>query len=514
MSFRSRPEGANPSIGSDARWRSTRVGVLGCGLIALAPFAVDASAQTAAPASAAAAATSAASAPTTVAPAPQPLAAPVAGRSEASPELDYRLPALEIIGFDFLLNRANRYFGTDRDHYAVNGSTIARNLRSGWGTDRDTFQVNQLGHPYQGSMYHGFARSTGFDYWHSLGYAFAGSIAWEIAGESTRPSRNDQVASGIGGTFLGEALFRMSNLVLEHSGGLPYFWREIAAAAISPPTGFNRLAFGDRYRSIFSSRDAAYFSRLELGYAGTVKRDLGSSTADFKRNEAQAHFSIDYGLPGSPGYEYTRPFDFFNFQATATTANIVENVLTHGLLVGRSYDAGPNYRGVWGLYGSYDYIAPQTYRISTTAVSLGSTAQWWLGESLSLQGTAMAGLGYAAVGTTRSSSNERDYNYGVAPQALLALRLTHGDKTALDVALREYFVSSLASGTTGGRDNIVRGDVSLTYRIDKQQAVTLRVLGNRRDATFASSDTRQSRVTVGIFYTLLGQDRFGTVDWR
>jgi hypothetical protein len=25
---------------------------------------------------------------------------------------------------------------------------------------------------------------------------------------------------------------------------------------------------------------------------------------------------------------------------------------------------------------------------------------------------------------------------------------------------------------------------------------------------------RQTQVTVGIFYTLLGQDRFGTVDWR
>ena len=44
---------------------------------------------------------------------------------------------------------------------------------------------------------------------------FAGSAMWEIAGEDTLPSRNDQVASGIAGSFLGEALFRMSSLVLE-----------------------------------------------------------------------------------------------------------------------------------------------------------------------------------------------------------------------------------------------------------------------------------------------------------
>ena len=118
-------------------------------------------------------------------------------------------------------------------------------------------------------------------------------------------------------------------------------------------------------------------------------------------------------------------------------------MLTHGLLVGRSYEAGANYRGVWGLYGSYDYIAPQAFRVSTTALSLGSTGHWWLGESLSLQGTAMLGVGYAAVGTARSSRSDRDHNYGVAPQALLALRLTRGDTASLN--RRRASTSSAAS---------------------------------------------------------------------
>ncbi|MEO8079003.1 MAG: DUF3943 domain-containing protein, partial [Caldimonas sp.] len=381
-------------------------------------------------------------------------------------------------------------------------------------TDRDPFNVNQLGHPYQGSMYYGFARSTGFNYWESAGYAFAGSIGWEIAGERTHPSANDQVASGIGGTFLGEALFRMSNLVLEHGGGMPRFWREMAAAAISPSSGFNRLVYGERF-GIFSSHDAAYYSRLELGYAGTVKSDVGGSATNVQRNEFQVHYEIDYGLPGSPGYSYTRPFDYFNFQATATTSNGIESVMTHGLLVGRSYEAGDDFRGVWGVYGSYDYIAPQTFRVSSTAVSLGTTWQWWLGKKLSLQSTALLGLGYAAVGTTHSNAGDRDYNYGLAPQSLLALRLTNDDKTSLDLSLREYYVSRVASGTNGGQDNIIRADASFTYRIDRQQAVALKVLGNRRDARFAGSNAdRQTQITVGIFYTLLGQDRFGTTDWR
>jgi hypothetical protein len=435
--------------------------------------------------------------------------------SAAQGERSYALPAAEIIGFDFVLNRIGRNFGDDREDFKVTSDSIRRNLRSSWGTDKDPFQINQLGHPYQGAMYHGFARSAGFDYWQSFGYTFVGSALWEIAGETTRPSRNDQVASGIGGTFLGEALFRMSNLVLEQGGGLPRFWRETAATAIDPAAGFNRLAFGERFSEIFSSRNAAYYSRLQVGYSGSFKQRVGTSTTEFKRNEAQVDFSLDYGLPGNPGYEYTRPFDYFNFRATASSANALENVMTRGLLVGRSYAAGDNYRGVWGLYGSYEYIAPQTFRVSTTALSIGSTAQWWLGKTWSLQGSAMTGLGYAAVGTTRGAVGERDYNYGVAPQALLALRLTDDDKASLDFTAREYFVSDVGSGTNGGHDNIIRGDASFTWRIAKQRAITFKVLSNRRDAKFTTlGSSRQTQVTAGIFYTILGQDHFGAIDWR
>lgn len=443
------------------------------------------------------------------------VADPAAIAARAAQPKDYALPALEIVGFDVLLNRTNRAFGSGRDDYAVSLGSIRRNLRSGWGTDRDPFSINQFAHPYQGGMYHGFARSAGFSYWESAGYTFAGSAFWEIFGEQTHPSRNDQVASGIGGTFLGEALFRMSNLVLEKGGGMSRPWREAVAAAVSPSSGFNRLVFADRYGGIFSSHDAPYFSRAQLGYVHSLREETGITSTRFKPNEVQADFSIDYGSPGAKGYQYTRPFDYFNFQATASSANGIENVLTRGLLVGRPYEAGPDYRGVWGIYGSYDYISPQTFRVSTTAVSLGTTGHWWLSEKVSLEGTGTLGVGYTAVGTANGAVNDRDYNYGVTPQALLALRLTHTDRASLDVTGREYFVSNVASGTSGGHDNIVRLDAALTVRVYKQHAVSIRYLGNRRDANFAGAATgRQIRNTVGIFYTLLGQERFSSVDWR
>jgi hypothetical protein len=354
-------------------------------------------------------------------------------------------------------------------------------------------------------MYHGFARSAGLNYWESLGYTFAGSIFWEIAGETTTPSKNDQVASGIGGTFLGEALFRMSSLVLENANGTPRFWRELGAAVISPSTGFNRLAFGDRFDAIFSSNDAVYYSRFALG-ANIAGQNIPGTSTKSEGSEIQADFSIDYGLPGKPGYNYKRPFDYFTFQATASSSNVFENVMTRGLLFGKDYDVGKHYRGVWGLYGSYDYLSPQFFRVSSTALSLGTTGQAWLSNTVALQGTALLGAGYAAVGSL-NSTGASDYHYGVAPQALLALRLIFGETASLDITGREYFVTRVAAADTGGHDNIARLDVGLTWRIHKQHAIAAKYVISRRDATFPGiGDQTQQRGTFGIFYTLLGHD--------
>ena len=101
-------------------------------------------------------------------------------------------------------------------------------------------------------MYFNFARSAGLSFWESLGYTFAGSAVWEIAGETTPPSKNDQINTGIGGAFFGESLYRMASLVLEQGEGRR-FWREVSAAAISPAMAFNRHAMHDRFSEVLNS---------------------------------------------------------------------------------------------------------------------------------------------------------------------------------------------------------------------------------------------------------------------
>ena len=438
-------------------------------------------------------------------------------RAEDSPFSDsqksYAIPALEIVAFDFLLNQY------DRHHYGCcdfdsNMRSIRRNLHSSWVTDRDPFLVNQLGHPYQGSMYHGFARSAGLDYWEGLGYTFLASAMWEIAGETTPPSRNDQINTGIGGSFLGEALFRTASLALEHPGGMPKWARELMAGAISPPVGFNRMAF-DRFRGIFPSRDPIYFVRASAGFSGTTDTE-GPTGAKLRRNEALFDFLLDYGLPGKLDYQYTRPFDYYSLQATASSAGAsgLENMFVRGLLVGRGYGSGERLHGVWGLYGNYDYISPQSYRVSSTGLALGSTLQWWIAERWRLVSTLTAGVGYTAAGATPSGvSNpaiDNDYHYGVAPQVLGVLRLVHGNSWAIDLAGREYYVTRVAGAARGGHVNIARVEAALTYRVKAHHALSVRYLFNQRIAAFPGvGDVSQHRGTIGLFYTYLGHDLFG-----
>ncbi len=434
----------------------------------------------------------------------------------------YLIPALEIPGFILLLNGYARLaypneMSGGKKTYDTNLSTFWDHVVHGpWGVDQDAFAVNQFDHPYQGSMYYGFARSAGLNYWESLLYTNAGSFLWETYGENTPPSINDQFGSGIAGSFFGEALFRMASLVLEGDGGKPGFWRELGAAMISPPTGFNRLAFGNRFKPVFSSHDPAIFWRLRLG--GSLNSDLndqgGSSTIN--RSEVTADYSMAYGLPGKPGYSYTRPFDYFHFEFTSvsTADNPFDNVMIRGLLLGKDYEAGNAYRGVWGLYGGYDYISPHIFRVSSTSVSLGTTFQWWLSRAVALQGSLLGGLGYAAAGNV-TQLGERDYHYGVAPQGLLALRLILGDRAMFDLTERAYYVTGFGGSEPGGREIVNRLNMGFTFRIFGRHALGIQYIASIRNAHYPDrADSHQTVGTVSLVYTLLGNTRFGAVEWR
>jgi hypothetical protein len=445
----------------------------------------------------------------------------------------YILPAVEIVAMDAAVNLGGRLL-IDPATYRVTPGSIRGNLRGPWVIDDDPFEINQFLHPYQGAMYHGIARSNGLSYWPSMAYTFAGSALWEIAGETTPPSRNDQIASGIAGAFLGEPLFRISRLLLERADHGPGAWRTLASVLASPPAGINRFVVGDPAGSF--APDTVPFSdmRVQFGASATAtgRSRLVSSLA---QHEPRLALSMDYGYPGNPSYRHERPFDYFRIESNVSSEGI-EQLSTRGLIAGADYGAG-RLAGIWGVYGSYDYFAPEDFHFSSTAVSFGTTLQTSISESMMVRSSGLVGAGYAAAqsptsalssqiasaGKPASSSQTasadklhqtdgRDYHYGVAPQALANVRFIAGRLAALDVTAREYFISGVGGFGTGQRDLIFVGDTSLAIRISGRHALGLTYqLARRRSDLLALPDYTQTRSTAGIFYTFLGSGGFGAV---
>ena len=418
----------------------------------------------------------------------------------------YLLPVVEIVAMDAGINLAGRYVD-DPAFFRVTPASIRRNLGHAWVVDDDPFEINQIGHPYQGAMYHDIARSNGLNYWQSMAYTFAGSALWEIAGETTPPSWNDQISSGFAGSFLGEPLFRISRLLLERADRGPGIWRTLASVLASPPTGLNQLLVGDPAGSF--APDAVPFSdiRVQIGTTGIATG--GARSPSLSLDQPHLALSMDYGYPGDASYRHERPFDYFRIEANVSTEDL-EQLSTRGLVAGADYGTG-RLAGVWGLYGSYDYFTPDHFRLSTTAFSFGTTLQASLSESLVLQSTGLLGAGYAAARAI-GPADGRDYHYGVTPQAVANVRLIAGRRAALDLTAREYFVSGVGGFGTGQRDKIFVGDASFAVRVYRKHALglTYQLAGRGSDYLGLPNET-DSRSRVGVFYTFLGSGGFGAV---
>ena len=438
------------------------------------------------------------------------------------------LPVVEVAGFLTLLNAYDRlaYANAYEDGKKVYSSTFStswHHLREErWVHDPDPFNVNQFGHPYQGATMYGLARSSGQNFWTSLLYSNVGSFAWEMAGETDSPSINDLITTAQAGSMLGESLYRISDLVLKDMPGGRHIWHNVLADVLSPSSAINRRAFGERFRPELADFAPATSWQVRLGATRDALAHDYSKPSTLLNRDVAGEFWMSYGLPGKTGYEYTRPLDYFDFQLSflANKSNPIENVLVRGLLKGSKTSESAYARGIWGLYGTYDYISPFLFRVSSTALAFGTTQQFWIARGLALQGSLLGGVGYGAAGTTTvipsTPTNEaiRDYHFGVTPQALLALRFIAGDRLMFDLDSREYYVSGLGSDDVQGSEAIYRGNVGANLRIVGGHTLGVRFVESTRDAKYGKlPNKRFSEGALTIVYSFLGANQFSAVKW-
>ena len=383
-----------------------------------------------------------------------------------------------------------------------------------WNYDADPFSTNNIMHPYNGSIYYAAARSMGHDLWASFGYAFLGSALWEVGGETEPASINDQIMTPIGGAFLGEVLYRCAALVLGPSHDRPGFWRALGAVLVSPPTGANRLIFGDTYRTFdFDWRPVTYF-QASVGGGLAYDRTPVEQSGDQTEPILQAGLRLAFGLPDELGFPVRNPFDHFDlaFTLAATERQAAFGALfIRGILAGTRIEG--RWRGVWGLTGVFDYVNPRVFRVGTAALGISTTGQLGARGGVALQGTALLAAGFGNAGATIQPIGGRDYHSGPSAQVLLDARVLLGDTAVLGAELRQYLVT----GTVGthGFEEMTYLTLSGLVRIKGPHAIGVERLATRRRAEYGDVPALQQRSTaLSISYTLVTDPWFGAYQPR
>lgn len=257
-------------------------------------------------------------------------------------------------GFDRYIRKA--------DFAYISGKTMEKNLKHGFVWDNDASGTNMFMHPYHGNLYYNSARSRGFGYWASGGFALGGSAMWELFMENEYPSLNDITATPIGGMALGETLYHTSDLVLDdRTVGRERFGRELAGTILSPGRGLTRIINGDAWKKRSTSGKQFGIPDVNVEIAMGV-RAIELKGEIFDKGVGMAtDINIEYG----DKYETddTKPFDYFTFKSNLNIHSS-QPFLSQVEIIGRIHvaelvDNNKDFLSM-GMYQHFDYYDSDT----------------------------------------------------------------------------------------------------------------------------------------------------------
>jgi hypothetical protein len=405
--------------------------------------------------------------------------AEVATLPAAPRERSWLVPLGEILAGDAIA--WGTAYAAGKEWAKITPETVRSNLTGPWTFDPNGFATNQLGHPYQGHVYFAAARAGGFSFWQAAAFPAVASTLWELVAETERPSINDAITTPVGGTFLGEVLFRLSRMVLESGGLHPSPARQWASAVLSPPAAVAYALTGNRYRTRSEAPiPYAFEARLGGSFSGSSYRD---GEYEGTAGLVSASLQVTHGLP-SGTWRLREPFDHFDFHVAGLGQARPSMVLqARGLLEGWESGGGAS-RAFTGLWGVYETNTFEDFRASTSAVGFGTTGQWAASNGIALQGTALLAAGFGAAGSREGSEVVADYHYGAGGFALLEARILAADRGAIRLALRQFFVGARISPDAKGHEAVAYHTFGATLRVFGHHAVGLDVTRARRWAGF------------------------------
>ena len=405
---------------------------------------------------------------------------------------------LAIWGFDYL---------TGAPFAQITTQTIKDNFRKGWIIDTDDFWANSLMHPVHGNLTYNAARSLGLNFYESFAYSFLGSYLWEQFMEIQPPSINDMVNTPFGGSLLGEALYRMHRLILDGSGYSPGFLRQALAFVINPMAGINRMMFGNKYRGELLLPES-WMGEFRFGAVLAGSNHTGGPGASSISIGPWASLAarIVYNVPGTPGLVLEKPFDHFDFDASialggGAAAQPSASLRIRGLVVGDTLSLGDEPGGFWGLFTSYDFIAPQVFRVQGFGGGPGVALakRWgWFEQHATIVAEFMPWAG----GGTTQTLGVRDYHYGPGVNAVVELRSHITDRWIVRLEGRQYWISGWYS--SGQSENISYLRTGTTVRIYGMHGVAAALDWSYRQARYPFQQDITNRASLfSLFYSIL-----------
>lgn len=271
------------------------------------------------------------------------------------------IAASQIFGLNVGLWAFDRY-ALNADYARIDIKSFKQNLTEGFYWDNDRIGTNMFLHPYHGSLYYNSARSQGFNFWTSGVFALGGSAMWELFMENEHPSKNDIVATPIGGMALGEVLFRASDLILDDSKrGGNRTRREILAFLVSPTRGLTRLINGDAFRKRPTS--GRQFGLPEI----SIEASVGNRVVELRNEilDKGTGFAVDFNIEYGDRFsvDNPKPFDYFtingNFNLQKSQPLLGKLSVMGRLWGGELVDNDKDFVNI-GVYQHFDFYDSDT----------------------------------------------------------------------------------------------------------------------------------------------------------
>jgi hypothetical protein len=398
----------------------------------------------------------------------------ISGSGDLIKERKYFIPSAQILMANSLIALSNNYI-FDQDYSKISFKSIEKNLKGEWEWDADNFKVNQIGHPFQGSVYFSAARNNGYSYLSSGAFTAAGSLQWEYFMETEKPAVNDFVTTTMGGSMLGEMINRLSYKILDDSArGAVRFIRESSVFIINPSMGVNRIFNGQITR--ISQRKEYINSpfRMQISTSKNIldrviteNLDIGNADSISTGPFANYNLRIVYGDP----YTADKCYDYFLlYTGFSFSKDIIANVSARALLWKRNVNITEKAHNAIGIFQNFDYISSPDYSVGANSLGFEFMARTKSKRDWFLSSEYQAGFIIMGAATTEYYVDiERDYNLGPGAYLKIIMLLAKPDFAELSLNLNRFWIRTVSGAD--GIESIGLGSIEMKKNIYKNFSI-------------------------------------------